>query len=294
MKRKKIIYILILILLVLFSFTFRFIPFIESDIRPYIWDSLSIINGSEAYIETGSLQPDIIQHSGYSPTEFSKRGPYYPLIQIGLAFIRSNLTKFGFSIQTYELVVFISLFLNILLILSSFFIFKEITENTNLSIIGVFFISICLTITRDIIWCTIPSLLGYLIAFLIILGVIKYIKSKSIVWIVISILLFVSLSLIHLLTFSILLLSLVLFLILNNFKDLKFSRIILIFCILIIGSTIFISVYPEDTNLSFIDSFIFILYLGSSYFMQDSIVQNLQAPWNIPIFIGYVPFILGF
>ena len=116
MKRKKIIYILILILLVLFSFTFRFIPFIESDIRPYIWDSLSIINGSEAYIETGSLQPDIIQHSGYSPTEFSKRGPYYPLIQIGLAFIRSNLTKFGFSIQTYELVVFISLFLNILLI----------------------------------------------------------------------------------------------------------------------------------------------------------------------------------
>lgn len=286
-----------------FSILFRLKPFLESDFRPYSWDGLSIVYGAQSLIEKGKFVPDTIQQSGYSPIEYSRRKAYYPISQIFLALSYKIISFFG-KIEYYNLIVYLSLLLYILLLIVAFFVEIEITENLNLSTLGVFFIAMSPALTRDLTWCTLFSLKGYLIVFFSLFCLAKYFKMGKNVWLLLFFILsFLVLPLVHMLTSVILIFSFFLMILITNLLDLlknkKISKLIYLFILisaifaaLLIFSQILIN-YPETQNLNVFEKIIFLLYLGSSYYMHDRFVRNTRNILDVPLLTGYLHFVLG-
>ena len=193
--------------ILIFSLTLRSIPFLHSNFKPYSWDGLAIVYGAQKLVETGSLHPDLIQQSGYSPIEYVRRKPYYPISQIVLAAIYNMLSLLNVNIKMYELIVYMALLFNLFIIILIYLNVSEATNNSKLGILGAFFAAVCPTITREIVWCTINILMGYILALIFIFSIIKYNKSQNRKWIFIAIISLFILPSIHFLTFIVMFLS---------------------------------------------------------------------------------------
>jgi hypothetical protein len=298
--------VILLIIVIFLSSVFRLIPFLESDFKPYSWDGLSIVYGAQRLLENGTFTPDILQQSGYSPIEYVRRKPYYPFSQLLLVHFHIFISNF-FGVKLYNSIVFLSLILNIVILLLIYFNIALMTENKKLATLGALIAAIFPTSTRDIIWCTLFSLLGYIIILLSLLSLMIYVKFRKIIGLVLSLIFVFALSpIIHLLTSIVLFPAYILTLafMLNNYFNLKhikkirklFFTFAFIIIILVIGSLSFINMivsYPETSNLNIFEKVIFVLYLGSSYYMHARFTTPLHQPWNIPLIYGYVQFIFG-
>jgi hypothetical protein len=278
---------ILLFFIILFSIVFRSIPFFKSNFRPYSWDALSVVYGSDKLLNDGKLHPDLIQQSGYSPIEYINREPYYPVSQIILIILNNIFTILNIKINLYNLIVFFSIFLNSLLILIFYKNIKRIYYNDELSILGAFFLSFCPTITRDVLWSTIFTLLAYNILFASLYFMILYHQNndkKNLIPIPIFLFLLYR---IHFLTFTIFFSSLLFFILLEKKEIIKQKIIFIIFFFL----TLFISIFIIKPDL--INNIILHFYLGTTYYMNYNVAKYVHPIWNSIHIFGYPQFILG-